>query len=450
MMGGNQRWYCRLFVMVSCLTIFVTTPVLAQTDDDGDGERFLRLWTFVRDSFEYPASQTKDLNRALALRKRMVEELQSESFKSISVQQQQGVHIWEALRNEGNVLKQLGRYKEAADAYLQAQSEYTKYGSKPPRDCRIEVAQIYVEGKMYDEATKTFDELIASGDSQQKKLARIGLVDIHEKQGKRGPTGEKEEEKTFLQTCKFVKESLEYPAVEAQSHGEFERALALRKRAVEELTAITYQSKSIQDSQYFDVYSNVSAQVDILKSLRRAEEGIQAYTQATDMRDKHFGQTTDRRRAIGGIYAACGMVDKAIEKYEDVAKSDKVLERYGAHIALSQTYLDQKNLKLAEKQLTDMLDDKQIKESPRLLRGCRVWLQNYYARQKRAEDEKRMLALLDDRHCPKCGSDKNVIRIVYGRSTCGSSASTEEVEQGGCCWAVEAPGWRCKTDQVTF
>ena len=262
---------------------------------------------------------------------------------------------------------------------------------------------------------------------------------------------EQEEEKTYLQTLKFVKAALEYPSVEANSHGDFERALVLRKRAVDELTAVPADAKSVQQALYNDLYTNLSAQVEILKSLGRLDEAIEAYTKAEDLHDKHFGHHSDRRMAIGSIYADGGMFDKALEKYEDVAKSDKVMERYGAHVALSQLYLKQNKPALAEREVSDLLVDPQVKESSWLLRGCREWLRNFYVRERRPADEQKMVALLEDKHCPKCGSDKNVIRIVYGLQSVGIvDATKDEVYHGGCCVSMESPGWLCKADQCRF
>ena len=53
------------------------------------------------------------------------------------------------------------------------------------------------------------------------------------------------------------------------------------------------------------------------------------------------------------------------------------------------------------------------------------------------------------RKCPKCGSSKSVIKIVYGYP--GVALAEDEREGklilGGCCEKLDAPQWHCKECQ---
>jgi hypothetical protein len=143
------------------------------------------------------------------------------------------------------------------------------------------------------------------------------------------------------------------------------------------------------------------------------------------------------------------LYDKARPIFEDIVASAGPMDVLNARAELAKIDRAQGDEIKAEGELTQLLADKRFTESWTMMRALRVRLREAYTiagKAGEAGEANKIEAILKDKHCPKCGSDKNVLPIVYGLHS-GRSAG---VHPGGCLVDQYSPRWWCETDSLEF
>jgi hypothetical protein len=75
----------------------------------------------------------------------------------------------------------------------------------------------------------------------------------------------------------------------------------------------------------------------------------------------------------------------------------------------------------------------------------------FLCRQGRAAEAETLVAAENDRHCPICGSEKDVVPVGYGLvGDIKADPSTEKVHPAGCMKTDASPKFWCNRDKVSF
>ncbi len=184
-----------------------------------------------------------------------------------------------------------------------------------------------------------------------------------------------------------------------------------------------------------------------MKALGRYDEAAKAYLEVDEECTK-FAKPWTRRYALEAAraYVEGRMNDKASQILGEIAQSAEILDRLEAHVELSKMYTAEGNPIKAESELTHLLTDKQFRESPYMVRAVRVNLKQLYVRLGNKDAADKIEALLEDKHCPKCGSAENVVPISYGLIL----SSEKGAHLGGCGIEPYSARWWCNTDGLAF
>jgi tetratricopeptide (TPR) repeat protein len=257
---------------------------------------------------------------------------------------------------------------------------------------------------------------------------------------------EREEEAEASKLNTFINESIVYPAVHAQRDGQLERALALYERAAAEWQAQHYEYSWAKNAQRSGISGNQASECRVLTALGRFDAAAQLYLHLDqELVNNNPSMRRDFAMDAGRAYIKGKMYDQGKQVFEEVAKSGPIYYRYQAHVEISKLYETEGNPQKAEEELADLQKDLEY-DTPGMARSIRTSLLELYERLGKTGEIVRMEALLNDKHCPKCGSDKNVLPIVYGLPT----GPTEGVVQGDCLVGADSPRWFCTVDNLRF
>ncbi|MBS2011229.1 MAG: tetratricopeptide repeat protein [Cyanobacteria bacterium SZAS TMP-1] len=141
---------------------------------------------FIQEALVAPAMEAYrkgDFVRALKLQQRAVEEWKSEEYSSKWAKDTRLVQMCEILNHEGFFLKSMGRFADAAQAYLEADQEWSKSRPESTHRYAMEAGETYVEGKMYDKAKEIFEGIISSQDPHYWLAAHFGLSKAYALEG---------------------------------------------------------------------------------------------------------------------------------------------------------------------------------------------------------------------------------------------------------------------------
>jgi len=266
------------------------------------------------------------------------------------------------------------------------------------------------------------------------------------------------EARTPVVAQNFNKRVVDYSAMDAPSKDDLERALTLHKRAVEELrTRYDFKKSAELNSVAISVSNELKDIGDMYKGMGRYEDAEQSYNDA-DLEMRKYGSGigpgTRFKVEAGRAYVQGKMYDMARKIFEPMVASDDVKDRVTGHLQLSQCYEAEGNSKMAIQELTDILAEKQLaKESPHSVYQVRNLLKKLYGRLNMIAQANAMETMLQDKHCPLCGSDKNVIPIKRGREPRpepGEPPVEEAKYENGCVIESDPPRWFCKTDSLRF
>jgi len=264
---------------------------------------------------------------------------------------------------------------------------------------------------------------------------------------------DQEDTAEFYQTAGFVQGSIIKPAMDAQQSGDLDRALALRARAVKELTEKPHQSKVAQEMLNKILAENSAAECQIYEAQGKYDDAAKAYKSEWETRFPGYTSKCQGAMGVAGIYIQGKLYDKAISTIESFSTSADAADRYHARMQLSYIYTQAGSIKLAEKELLALMADKDVMQSVGMRRAVTGHLKQICLTEHRNAEAEKLELKLADRHCPKCGSDANVIRMVYGYPGIragNSSKPVEEVKQGGCVISDESARFWCKTDNMGF
>jgi tetratricopeptide (TPR) repeat protein len=258
---------------------------------------------------------------------------------------------------------------------------------------------------------------------------------------------ETEEQAETGKLSAFINQGIMEPARMAQNKGEFERSLALYRRAETLWLSEKYQyswSKDVRDRFISDALRGESG---VLAQMGRYDEAANIYLDL-DKRDVSSPGQADRRNAFeaGSIFVSAKLYDKARAVFEDVATSAAPFIVMNARFDLAKIDHAEGDDKKAAAELTQLLGDKRFSESSGTKRSLYVRLKEIYTLAKNTDEANKIEAILQDKHCPKCGSDKHVVPVAYGLIR-GMPAG---VHLGGCCVSLDSPRWWCDTDQLSF
>lgn len=240
-----------------------------------------------------------------------------------------------------------------------------------------------------------------------------------------------------------IDQSIIKPAENALSKRQFGKALLLQKKAVAAWTKLHFNSNWSKDAQSTRICESLQREGDILERLGRYDQAAQMYLQCEARAAK--GEAGGYMRLAGRAYVDGGLYDKAKQTYERVMKLGDREETLLAHLDLSDMYQARGRPKDAESELTSFL---RTTKSPTDVRSIRVALKTLYLKLNRKQDAHKIDALLNDMHCPVCGSSKNVEPIQYGMQAAPGPAAGYHA--GGCMVSPDSPQWWCKTDNISF
>jgi len=250
----------------------------------------------------------------------------------------------------------------------------------------------------------------------------------------------------------FVQRAFVYPAGEAQRKREFQRAIDLYQRAIDEWSSKNYTDSWAIGTQRSQLYSCLRGQGDSYKSLGRYEDAVRLYLLAADLWSKSGTQNFMTQLEAARICLQGKMYAKGAAVLDNSLKNGNQYERLQAHFILAELYEQQGQLEQSERELTSLFDDKEFESPPVIKRSIRVQLQNFYNRQHRVVDAAKIQEQLNSKICPVCKSDKAVIPIGYGLpgGEMYEQSARGELQLGGCVSGPDSARWWCKTDKVGF
>ncbi len=226
-----------------------------------------------------------------------------------------------------------------------------------------------------------------------------------------------------------------------------EQALKLLKRAQQKLDEAKFQN---QDS----ITSVKQMHLTVLERMVQVYVSLGEYSLAGKTQLELYEQSKETY-GKGQPYYLCTAGEKFIEAkdyssaeaaYERALSELGELEWVGAQKGLWITYIKQGKLDKVKDDIAKATERVKTLNNPQLSRTFRVCLKQIYQLIDDKTSLAKVVAILDDRHCPICGSDHNVQPIVYGLP----ASPMPDVQHGGCMITADSLRWYCKTDKVRF
>lgn len=261
------------------------------------------------------------------------------------------------------------------------------------------------------------------------------------------PSEEQREEKQCQRINMHVLNSRWTPALQARDNHDYNKALELYEQGLKEWRAAPFKLASYQDIQSSQINSLMKAKARILEMMGRFEDAAQCYLSTID--ERWQGPTSPNYQTMldaGQIYVNGHLYDKAIETYRKVTEPAINGWNAQAHVQISEALLAEGKAQEAQKELTDALSNSSPAKNPQAARTLRTALEALYTNLKMETEAARIKTLLEDKHCPACGSDQDVLPIAYGLII----SPPPGVHLGGCEVSNNSPRWWCNKDNIGF
>lgn len=258
---------------------------------------------------------------------------------------------------------------------------------------------------------------------------------------------EREDEEQGVKLHEYMQKTYWSPIYAAASEGHKDQALQLCDEALKKWKASELKSSWSLNNQAAQIVQLFGFKANLLKDLGKYEESAQTYLQIAEedrIRRKNSSRTFYSRASE--VYAEGKMYDKAIAIEKETIAVGTEREKTLATVALSNIYLAMGDKANAEKVLVDWLQQNASTRSSQDIRTVRVFLSHLYHKLGQNDKFDGISSLLQDKHCPRCGSDVGVEPITYGLIVGNGHVG----HAGGCCVSVDSPQWWCKNDQLEF
>lgn len=235
------------------------------------------------------------------------------------------------------------------------------------------------------------------------------------------------------------------PITDAGGKGDYKKAASLFEASAEQWSDCKWQSNWGREMRRDKIISDLEFAAINLSRAGQNEQAAKYY-----LRCNEIGRKNGLTPYLDLAYAARECL--AAKEFLQAEQIYKTLIKEGVgdtytdpHIALSQVYEAQGRLSEAEKNLQEFLAFSLSKTQFAQSRAAREALLNFYKRQRRDAEAEKMQELLEDEHCPICGSDCTVVHIVYGLPT---KLTPKNVHLGEC--LIGTTQFYCEQDHIEF
>lgn len=258
---------------------------------------------------------------------------------------------------------------------------------------------------------------------------------------------EREDEEQGVKLHEYMQKTYWSPVYAAAREGHKDQAIRLCDEALKKWKASELKSSWSLNNQAAQIVQILSYKAILLKDLGKYKESAQAYLQCAE-EDRIRRKNTSRSyySQASEVYTEGKMYDKAIAIEKETIAVGTEREKTLARVALSNIYLAMGDKANAEKILVDWLQQNASTCLPQDIRTVRVCLRDLYTKLGQKDKADSIASFLQDKHCPKCGSDAAVEPIAYGLIR----GNLVGVHAGGCCVSNDSPQWWCKNDQLEF
>ena len=238
-------------------------------------------------------------------------------------------------------------------------------------------------------------------------------------------------------------------AVLARQKLNYAKAIELYEAAASKWEKQKFASEEVQEACYTSSISCLMGAAALHRHEEKFDRAAEDYLKCEEIarRSKHRKDGT-YLPWVAEAYRDGKSYDKAKSIYDTLIKSTFSVGPYATdpHIGLAQVYEECGQDKRAEKILLEFLEGGCINGKPLIARAARVALRDLFMRQHRKDEAGKIVADLDDKHCPICHSASPVIPIGYGL-TVGSDGS---FRSGGCVVTKYSARWWCTVDKCAF
>ncbi|MBS1991323.1 MAG: hypothetical protein JSS83_12450 [Cyanobacteria bacterium SZAS LIN-3] len=175
----------RVMLITAAMVLTLNAPALAG-DEREEEAAASKLHNFINQAYAYPAGEAfnkGELQRALTLRQRALDEWQEQHYEWSWARDLQRSQIGENMRGQAAILTAMGRYDDAAAKYLEISRNLAKIQPEWGSPAALEAAEAYMTGKMYDKARNIFENIIKAKDAQYSLPAHMGISRSYEAEG---------------------------------------------------------------------------------------------------------------------------------------------------------------------------------------------------------------------------------------------------------------------------
>jgi tetratricopeptide (TPR) repeat protein len=220
-----------------------------------------------------------------------------------------------------------------------------------------------------------------------------------------------------------VKAKFEDPALEARQKGDFTTEDSLYKAAAAQWKTRHYEDAVVQENCNLRMIQNLFNAAYAEKRVGRYDLAAETYLQCNEIailrRNGSYHPEIYKDPAgylpnVAEAYKDGKQFDKAEKIYADLIKLEDRENAWRYGLALAKVFEAAGELKRAEETTEDLVKEGLNSKSPQETRSARVYLRTIFQSQNRPDAVATIDHALNDKHCPVCGSDKEVQRIVYG------------------------------------
>ncbi|MBZ0190043.1 MAG: tetratricopeptide repeat protein [Candidatus Obscuribacterales bacterium] len=243
------------------------------------------------------------------------------------------------------------------------------------------------------------------------------------------------------------------PARKALSADDFNLAAKLGEAAVREW-------QKVGDSPYRQeqLHGAVLFNVSVYERQKDWEKAKQAYKSLPRLcpdypdllrSEYSIGEICLKQKQFREAEKAFRVFRKSIESYDTSFSSSSDAEEMNAITVLQicSAIEPQGRIDDTDEELSKALLSAETSRSPLATRKFRVAYSEFLRRHNRKPDKVQELEKqLQDNHCPRCKSDKGILRVSYGRSIRPEPGTYP----GGCCVSTDSPKFYCPRDEVCF
>jgi len=254
----------------------------------------------------------------------------------------------------------------------------------------------------------------------------------------------------------FIRMGLMPAVLQARQAGDFAREIAIDKRVVELWTSKHYKTPAVEDSKNTDLRN---AYLDLADAQRRSgqyDQAAETYLQCNqiavarrtgEFNAQNYQDPAGDLPSVAEAYKDGKHFDKAEKIYIDLVNLEPKPQSITYSTALAKVYEAAGNLEKAEEVEEGIVQDGIKDKSVAQVRSARNYLKRLFESQHRAADVEKIESALNDRHCPICGSEANVVPIVRGQP---KDKNPRVHTVWGCLSGADDFKWWCNTDNTPF